>query len=227
MPLILALETATKLCSVAVGRAGEVLALRELDDAQLRHAERLNVLVDEVMREAGLSLREIDAVAVGTGPGSYTGLRIGLSAAKGFCYALQRPIIGIPTLAALVQSVRSTGAGLGGSLWPMIDARRMEVFTQEYDVDGTPTGDVAPLILDGTWARASVQQRVVFGDGADKAAALWKAASHITHLSGIVPSSRHLMVPAMQRFSAGSFDDLAYLVPVYGKAANVGAQRKA
>ena len=86
MPLILALETATKLCSVAVGRAGEVLALREVDDAQLRHAERLNVLVDEVMREAGLSLREIDAVAVGTGPGSYTGLRIGLSVAKGFCY---------------------------------------------------------------------------------------------------------------------------------------------
>jgi tRNA threonylcarbamoyladenosine biosynthesis protein TsaB len=225
MPLILALETATKLCSVAVGRAGEVLALREVDDAQLHHAERLNVFVDEVMREAGLSLRELDAVAVGTGPGSYTGLRIGLSAAKGFCYALQRPIIGIPTLAVLVRSVRSSGAELGGTLWPMIDARRMEVFTQKFDVDGAPTGDVAPLILDEAWVAGS-GQCVVFGDGADKAAALWQAASHITHVTGIVPSSRHLMVPAMERFSAGSFDDLAYLVPAYGKAANVGAQRK-
>ncbi|MEZ4757329.1 MAG: tRNA (adenosine(37)-N6)-threonylcarbamoyltransferase complex dimerization subunit type 1 TsaB [Flavobacteriales bacterium] len=220
MPLILAIETATKLCSVAVGRDGQVLALREVDDAQLRHAERLNVFVDEVMREAGLPLSALDAVAVGTGPGSYTGLRIGLSAAKGFCYALQRPIIGIPTLAVLVAAARTRGSALSGTLWPMIDARRMEVFTQPYATHGTTTGDVAPLILDEAWA-ASAEQPVVFGDGADKAAALWRSATHITHVPGIVPSARHMIGLAEQRFAAGAFDDLAYLVPAYGKAANV------
>jgi len=225
MPLILAIETATKLCSVAVGRDGQVLAQREVDDAQLRHAERLNVFVDEVMREAGVPLRALDAVAVGTGPGSYTGLRIGLSAAKGFCYALRCPIIGIPTLAVLVRSVRSSGAELGGTLWPMIDARRMEVFTQPYGTDSTTTGDVVPLILDEAWV-AGTGPGVVFGDGADKAAALWQAAAHITHVQGIVPSARHMIGLAEERFAAGTFDDLAYLVPAYGKAANVGAQRK-
>lgn len=225
MPLILAIETATKLCSVAVGRDGQVLALREVDDAQLRHAERLNVFVDEVMREAGVSLRALDAVAVGTGPGSYTGLRIGLSAAKGFCFALQRPIIGIPTLAVLVEALRARGTVLDGALWPMIDARRMEVFTQRYTTDGTTTGDVVPLILDEVWATAT-EQRVVFGDGADKAATLWRTATHITHVPGIEPSARHMIGLAEQRFSAGAFDDLAYLVPAYGKAANVGSQRK-
>ncbi len=225
MPLILALETATKLCSVAVGRDGRVLALREVDDARLRHAERLNVFVDEVMREAGVGLADLDAVAVGTGPGSYTGLRIGLSAAKGFCYALQRPIIGIPTLAVLVRSVRSSESEHGGALWPMIDARRMEVFTQVFGLDGTPTGDVAPLILDEAWV-AEGAKRVVFGDGADKAGDLWRSVPHITHLPGIVPSARHMIGLAEERFARGAFDDLAYLVPAYGKSANVGAQRK-
>jgi tRNA threonylcarbamoyladenosine biosynthesis protein TsaB len=201
-----------------------LLAQREVDDAQLRHAERLNVFVDEVMREAGLPLRALDAVAVGTGPGSYTGLRIGLSAAKGFCYALQRPIIGVPTLAVLVAAARSNGSVLSGTLWPMIDARRMEVFTQPCATDGTTTGDVAPLILDAAWA-AGVEPRVVFGDGADKASELWRSAPHITHLPGIVPSARHMLGLAEARFAAGVFDDLAYLVPAYGKAANVGAQR--
>jgi tRNA threonylcarbamoyladenosine biosynthesis protein TsaB len=225
MPLILALETATKLCSVAVGRDGELLALREVDDAQLRHAERLNVLVDEVMRAVDLSLRDLDAVAVGTGPGSYTGLRIGLSAAKGFCYALQRPIIGIPTLAVLVAAARMSGSALSGTLWPMIDARRMEVFTQPCAADGTTTGDVVPFVLDAAWVERA-EPRVVFGDGADKAGDLWRSAPHITHLPGIVPSARHMLALAEERFAAGAFDDLAYLVPTYGKAANVGAQRK-
>lgn len=224
MPLILAIETATKLCSVALGRDGVLLAQREVDDAQLRHAERLNVFVDEVMREAGLPLRALDAVAVGTGPGSYTGLRIGLSAAKGFCYALQRPIIGVPTLSVLVAAARTRGSVLSGTLWPMIDARRMEVFTQPCAADGTTTGDVVPLILDPAWAEHA-EPRVVFGDGADKASELWRSAPQITHMPGIVTSAHHMLGLAEVRFAAGAFDDLAYLVPAYGKAANVGPQR--
>ncbi|MBK6550630.1 MAG: tRNA (adenosine(37)-N6)-threonylcarbamoyltransferase complex dimerization subunit type 1 TsaB [Flavobacteriales bacterium] len=103
MPLILALETATKLCSVALSRDGVVVAVRELESDALVHAEKLNVFVAEVMAKAGTTFSELDAVAVGIGPGSYTGLRIGLSAAKGLCFALDIPIIGISTLRTLVE----------------------------------------------------------------------------------------------------------------------------
>ncbi len=230
MPLILAIETATKLCSVALGRDGQVLAIREIDPSagkplegkpeKLTHAEKVNVFIAEVMEEAGLPLMDVDAVAVGIGPGSYTGLRIGLSAAKGLCYALDKPIIGISTLATLVQAARMAHGTLEGTLWPMIDARRMEVFAQPYDTDGEPLTDAAPLILDEVWATLP-GSRVVLGDGADKAAELWVEQSETTHLVGIRPSAAAILPRATDRFNAGSFDDLAYLVPEYGKAANV------
>ncbi|MCW5900196.1 MAG: tRNA (adenosine(37)-N6)-threonylcarbamoyltransferase complex dimerization subunit type 1 TsaB [Flavobacteriales bacterium] len=221
MPLLLAIETATKLCSVALGRDGQVLAIREVDSEKLAHAEKVNVFIAEVMEEAGLPLKDLDAVAVGIGPGSYTGLRIGLSAAKGLCYALDKPIIGISTLAALVQAARTAHGQLQGTLWPMIDARRMEVFAQPYDADGQALADVAPLILDEAWA-ALPEARVVFGDGADKAAPTWAGRAGITHLPGIRPTASAMLPLAEKRCRAGSFDELAYLVPVYGKGASVG-----
>src|SRR5690554_6692450 len=146
MPIILAIETATKLCSVAVGRGGLVLASRDLETPKLAHAEKVNVFIAEVMAEAGLPLHALDAVAVGTGPGSYTGLRIGLSAAKGLCFALDKPIIGLSTLATLVAAARDRVPTLSGTLLPMIDARRMEVFTQPFSADGSPLSDAAPLV---------------------------------------------------------------------------------
>jgi tRNA threonylcarbamoyladenosine biosynthesis protein TsaB len=231
MPLILAIETATKLCSVALGRDGELLAMREIDPSygkpsegkpeKLAHAEKVNVFIAEVMGEAGLTLKDLDAVAVGIGPGSYTGLRIGLSAAKGLCYALDKPIIGLSTLGTLVAAARMQYADLMGSLWPMIDARRMEVFAQSYSADGQPTADAAPLILDEAWAGLP-DPRVVFGDGADKAAQLWAGKATITHLPGIRPSAFFMLTAAQERYQAQRFDDLAYLVPEYGKGANLG-----
>ncbi|MEX1132317.1 MAG: tRNA (adenosine(37)-N6)-threonylcarbamoyltransferase complex dimerization subunit type 1 TsaB [Flavobacteriales bacterium] len=221
MSLILAIETATKLCSVALGRGDQLLAIREIDNEKLAHAEKVNVFIAEVMEEAGLSLKDLDAVAVGIGPGSYTGLRIGLSAAKGLCYALDKPIIGQSTLATLVKSARVAHGPLEGTLWPMIDARRMEVFAQPFDVDGNSLADSAPLILDETWA-ALPEPRVVFGDGADKAAVLWADRPSILNLIGIRPSAAAMLPEANARYRAQRFDDLAYLVPEYGKAANVG-----
>jgi tRNA threonylcarbamoyladenosine biosynthesis protein TsaB len=225
MGLILAIETATKLCSVAVGRDGTCLSVRDELSPQLNHAERVNVLVAEVMAEAGVTWKDLDAVAVGIGPGSYTGLRIGLSAAKGFCYALDRPIIGIPTLATLVQAARDLQGPFTVPVWPMIDARRMEVFTQRHAADGTTTSDVVPLILDTAWA-ASCEACMVIGDGADKAAGIWSAAPHITHVPDISPSARHVLPLAEQRLRDARFDDLAYLVPAYGKEANVTQPRE-
>lgn len=219
MPLILSIETATKLCSVALARDGQVLALRELESGQHIHAEKVNDFIEEVMNEAGLELKELDAVAVGIGPGSYTGLRIGLSAAKGLCYALERPLIGIGTLHTLAQAALATGQKVEGTLWPMVDARRMEVFAQPFDVHGKPLGNDAPLILDEVWAQQATG--MVCGDGADKASALWQAAQQVTHLPGIRPSAAAMATEAERRFLAKEFDDLAYLVPNYGKAANV------
>ncbi len=225
MPLLLAIETATKLCSVAVARDGLVLALRELESEKHIHAEKVNVFIAEVMEEAGLTLNELDAVAVGIGPGSYTGLRIGLSAAKGLCYALDKPLIGISTLQVLVHSALRTGVPKDAVLWPMIDARRMEVFTQPYAADGTDHGPVRPLVLTGEWMSGD-GLNAVFGDGADKATDLWKNSPTIHHLPGIRPTAAAAFVEAERRFAEGSFDDLAYLVPEYGKAANVSQPKK-
>lgn len=221
MPLLLTIETATKLCSVALGRGEQLLALREIDSEKLAHAEKVNVFIAEVMEVAGLALKDLDAVAVGIGPGSYTGLRIGLSAAKGLCYALDKPIIGLSTLGTLVAAARTQHGPFFGTLWPMIDARRMEVFAQPYSADGHPVTDAAPLILDEAWASLP-DLRVVFGDGTDKAVPLWAEKGTITHLPGIRPSAACMLAAALERFQAQRFDDLAYLVPEYGKGANVG-----
>lgn len=224
MPTILCIETATKLCSVALGRDGQILAARDLESDKHVHAEKVNVFIDEVMREAGMTLRELDAVAVGIGPGSYTGLRIGLSAAKGLCYALGIPIIGIGTLHTLYDAARSMQPLPSGEAWPMIDARRMEVFTQPFDATGRP-GVVTPVVLDAAWA-ASHAHHCVLGDGADKAESLWAGAAHVHHIRGIRPFASAMAEEAQKRYLLGTFDDVAYLVPTYGKAANVTQPRK-
>ncbi len=220
MPVILALETATKLCSVAVARDGVVLAARDLESDKHVHAEKVNVFIAEVMQEAGLELRALDAVAVGIGPGSYTGLRIGLSAAKGLCYALEIPIMGISTLQTLYASARMHDEHVDTNSWPMIDARRMEVFTQCFSPDGRALSEAAPLVLDAEWAQRAGKAKV-FGDGADKADHLWKDASSIVCQQGVRPHASAMTVEALRRAVNRDFDDLAYLVPTYGKAANV------
>ncbi len=224
MSLILCIETATKLCSVALTRDGVVLATRDLESEKHVHAEKVNVFIDEVMKEAGLSLRELNAVAVGIGPGSFTGLRIGLSAAKGLCYALEIPIIGISTLHTLAAAARERVGKSTYTCWPMIDARRMEVFTQRYEATGMATGDVEAVVLDATWAELNAGA-AVFGDGADKALELWKSAG-VGIVEGVRPNASAMAGEAQRRFAAKEFDDLAYLVPAYGKAANVTQPKK-
>lgn len=227
MALLLSFDTATPYLAVVLARDGVPLAWRTDATAALSHAEKLNVFIAEVMAAAGTDLSALDAVAVGTGPGSYTGLRIGLSAAKGLCFALDKPLIGMGTLDVLVAQARLQARPLAEVLMPMVDARRMEVYTRMFGPDGTPTGDMAPLVLDGPWcaARKAAGATAVFGDGADKAGQLWADAPWITHLRGIRPGVEGLAALAEQRFQQGLFSDLAYLVPDYGKPANVAQQR--
>lgn len=225
MPIILCLETATKLCSVAVSRDGTVLASRDLESDKHVHAEKVNVFIDEVMKEAGLVLREVHAVAVGIGPGSYTGLRIGLSAAKGLCYALEIPIIGIGTLRTLYEAARTAHPDLEGEWWPMIDARRMEVFTQHVSPTGEEMDAAHPLVLNATWPPDG-RHVIVFGDGADKAASLWQGRVEVQHIAGFRPNASAMAREVERRFANKAFDDLAYLVPTYGKGANVAQPKK-
>lgn len=231
MALLLAFDTATPYLSVVLARAGRPLASRTDASPKLSHAEQINVFIAELMREAGHALADLDAVAVGIGPGSYTGLRIGLSAAKGLCFALEKPLIGMGTLEVLFAEAQCK-QGLfadGDLLFPMVDARRMEVYTRPFSPTGEPLGAMVPVVLDMPWCQDRGKEgRVhVFGDGADKAEALWEACPDITHLSGICPGVEGLAKCAEAHFRDGRFADLAYLVPEYGKPANVAQKRGA
>ncbi len=226
--LLLSFDTATPHLAVVLSRDGTPVAWRTDATPALSHAEQTNVFIAEVLAEASLFLTAVDAVAVGTGPGSYTGLRIGLSAAKGLCFAMDKPLIGMGTMDILVAQLLQDGEPPAGpQLMPMVDARRMEVYTRVYGPGGDPLGETAPLILDEAWceARRNTGPVTVFGDGADKAVHLWQACPWITHVPGIRPGVAGLARSAERYFQSGLFADLAYLVPAYGKPANVAQQR--
>lgn len=228
-PLLLAFDTATAHCAVVLSEGPVPLAWREEASERLSHAEHLNVFIREVMDEARLPLGRLDAVAVGIGPGSYTGLRIGLSVAKGLCFALERPLVGLGTPDILCHQLLSLEQiGPTDRLQPMIDARRMEVFTRSFDAAMAPLGDTAPYILSDGWSEAQPRDRRtwVFGDGADKAAMLWEPHAHLRHVPGVKPGVQGLARCAAARFAAGERSDLAYLVPDYGKPANVAQPKK-
>lgn len=231
MALLLSFDTATPHLAVVLSNDAGQLAWRIDATAGLSHAERLNVFIAEVMREAGHGLKALDAVAVGTGPGSYTGLRIGLSAAKGLCFALDKPLIGMGTLEILHAELRSGDHHFDAAdvLFPMVDARRMEVYTRPFDAGGRPMAETAPLILDDAWCteRPTAGRTFAFGDGADKATELWERHPGITHVAGIRPAVQGLARCAAERYAQKQFSDLAYLVPEYGKPANVAQKRGA
>lgn len=239
MALILSFDTATPHCAVVLCEDDRVLAVRVQDDGRLAHAEKLNLFVAAVLSDAGRELADLDAIGVGTGPGSYTGLRIGLSAAKGFSFALDVPLLALPTLDVLAHELLQRGDGAGGPAlpagdpavrpYPMIDARRMEVWTHAYDSAGVRTASGIPVVLDDAWAAEACAhgRPVVFGDGADKAASLWLRHPGIVHVPGVRPSTLGLASSAAAVLSAGGAVDPAYLVPYYGKEANLTRPRSA
>ena len=222
MSLILCIETGTDICSVGLARDGELISLRESDEGR-DHAKRLGVFVDELLRETGVMPDELDAVAVGKGPGSYTGLRIGVSFAKGLCYGLQIPLIAVCSLDALAEvAIEDHEAGIldveawdEATLCPMVDARRMEVYTCLYNAKGEPQGEVSAEIIDGE-SFADVRrngQLVIFGNGAAKCREVLQDAIYIN----ITPSARGLARLAQQRLSANQVEDIAYFEPFYLK----------
>lgn len=228
MTHILQIETATTSCSVALARDGEVLAFKEIN-ARNMHAEVITVYIDELVKGAGLSYSDIDAVAVSCGPGSYTGLRIGVSTAKGLCFAMDKPLIAVDTLAAMAKGIAAGGDITAGTLLcPMIDARRMEVFTAILDCDGNVIKPTAAEIIDGnSFADVLADHKVLFfGDGAEKCREALGENPNAEILPGFVNSAVHLTQIATQKFANRDFVDVAYFEPFYlkdfiaGKKAN-------
>ena len=232
MSLILAIETGTDICSVGIAKDGELLSLRESDEGR-DHARKVGVFVDELLRETGIAPDELDAVAVGKGPGSYTGLRIGVSFAKGLCYGLQKPLVAVGSLDALAEVAREDyEAGIlavddwsNALLCPMVDARRMEVYAQVFDAEGRPQSEVSAEVVDaGSFAAFRGQGRpfVIFGSGARKCAGILSGAVCVE----VTPSARGLARLAQQALDEGRTEDIAYFEPFYLKDFVVTTSRK-
>lgn len=231
MALILCIETGTDICSVGIVKDGELISLRESDSGR-DHAKKVAVFVDELLTENDIDPQQIDAVAVGEGPGSYTGLRIGVSFAKGLCYGLGKPLIAVSSLASLAAvAIEDYHAGIidienwdSALLCPMIDARRMEVYTQVFDSKANPLSDVTAEVVDeNTLAehRAATDHFVVFGSGAAKCAEILGA-----ELIDVTPSVRGMAAIAESKYAANDFADVAYFEPYYLKDFVVTTSKK-
>ena len=211
--LLLHIETAVVGSSVCLSDGDRVVALKE-NPAQKDSAAWVQPAIRELAAESGIALRQLQAVSVSAGPGSYTGLRVGLSTAKGLCYALGIPLITVSTLKMMAAAALQQDAGL---LCPMIDARRMEVFTAAYNKHLEEV--IAPhnLILDADSFAAQLQQHPVcfFGNGAEKFKSL--VSSPMARFAEIEANAVHLVPLALQAFEAKAFADLAYAEPYYGK----------
>ena len=221
--MILCLETATPSCSVALVHNGEVLACEE-DPKGQNHSEKITLFIDSVMKKAGISYNQLDAVAVSMGPGSYTGLRIGVSTAKGICYAVSKPLIAVETLeamayggSAVISSERSERRNL--LLIPAIDARRMEVYAAIFDENVNKIKDTEAVIIDGnSFADLKKDHHIyLFGDGADKCAEIFANDDKITVIKDFYCSAKYMNTIAQQKFNNSDFVDVAYFEPFYLK----------
>ena len=215
---ILNIETSTEVCSVAVTYDGMVLCHRE-DFSGHNHATLLSGFVKDCLDHIAAHEMKLDAVAVSIGPGSYTGLRIGLSEAKGLCYALNIPLIGIDTLKIMAVEVMFTHDIQGDELFvPMIDARRMEVYTAVYNMAFESLVEPTPLILtEESYDSFLAENKILFfGNGSDKAQQVI-TSPNATFIQNVHPLASNMLPLAEQAFSRGDFLDLAYSVPLYLK----------
>ncbi len=219
---ILHLETSTKNCSVAISRNGKLLCVCEEYDDNYGHSEKLHQFVNWALEGAEISLSELDAVCVSKGPGSYTGLRIGVSAAKGFCFGLNIPLLSLNSLEILAQSQIDQGFDC---IIPMIDARRMEVYTAVFDGNGKMISEIEAKILDENSFEELVNKKIVLiGDGVEKSQETLKLPNAEFKL-GIHPSAKKMIHLAEEKFNKKEFEDVAYFEPFYLKEFMAGMKK--
>ena len=213
MSRILCLETATTNCSVALSNAGSVIAFREDNSPGYSHSEKLHVFIEEVLQEAEVSKDQLDAIAVSMGPGSYTGLRIGVSAAKGLCFAVDIPLIAVSTLEALALKVKDQV----DCVVPLLDARRMEVYSAVFDRVGNQVRAIKAEIIDGNSFSEYFDKgkMALIGNGVAKFLELCEKEA--LFLPDELPSSLEMVSLAQEKFVQQSFEDVAYFEPYYLK----------
>ncbi|MEG0929972.1 tRNA (adenosine(37)-N6)-threonylcarbamoyltransferase complex dimerization subunit type 1 TsaB [Algoriella sp.] len=213
MATILNIETSTKNCSVSIAKDGVQLCLVEENEESFAHGEKLNQFIDWCIDGAEITLNDLDAICVSKGPGSYTGLRIGVSSAKGFAFGLNLPLLAINSLQILAEMQINKGFDL---IIPMIDARRMEVYTAQFDTNGNQLTDTEAKVIDETSFEELKGKKIVFvGDGAEKCQEV------LAHLDAtfvqIFPSAKYMCEQAEKRFEEKQFEDVAYFEPYYLK----------
>lgn len=219
--MILQIETATTACSVALAEGGNILGFKEVSGRNL-HVEVITNFIEAVLTEAGAGYHDLDAIAVSCGPGSYTGLRIGVSTAKGLCFALDKPLIAVETLAAMADGVVDMDGSANDEnllLCPMIDARRMEVYTAIFNTKGAVIKSTAAEIIDEhSFADILKAQKILFfGDGAEKCFNVLKQNPNALYFPEFVNSAKYLTKRAAEKFAKKEFEDVAYFEPYYLK----------
>jgi len=213
MTYILHLETATKVCSVALSKDGKLVALKEISEENYSHAENITLFIEDVLKQAELSIKDIHAVSVSSGPGSYTGLRIGVSTAKGLCYPLNIPLIAIDSLTALAELAREKYPN--SNLCPLIDARRMEVFNAIYNDKREQIKPISADIIEEN-SYSQFEPFIYFGDGAMKLQEIW-STKNCEIDSTILSSAKGQTSIAYKKYLAKDVVDVAYFEPFYLK----------
>jgi tRNA threonylcarbamoyladenosine biosynthesis protein TsaB len=222
MTNILLIDTATPYCSVALSHNGSVTGVRQTNETNA-HARVITVFMDEVLKESNLKPSDLSAVAVSMGPGSYTGLRIGVSAAKGLCYALDLPFIAIGTLQAMAWGMAETAKqqiNLSGNITycPLIDARRMEVYTAWFDTQIDQINEVQAVVIDNGSVQRWPEGSVVFaGDGLAKTKPVLVQLRQAIFIDDFTPSAVYMATLAQRKFENHDFENLAYCEPFYLK----------
>jgi tRNA threonylcarbamoyladenosine biosynthesis protein TsaB len=218
--IILNIETSTRVCSVALAIDGEINSIKE-SHIKNAHAESITIFSQKVIQDAKISFDDLDAIAVSMGPGSYTGLRIGVSTAKGFCYALNKPLISTGTLKALAYGMKKKLPEQPGDyfLCPMIDARRMEVYTSVFDVQLKEIKTTQAVIIDkNSFSEIITKNKMIFaGDGADKCKPVIGQNPNAIFFDAFQASASFMCELAEQKFNNQEFEDVAYFEPFYLK----------
>lgn len=218
MAYILSIETSTTNCSVALAKNGQLISLVEDDQKHYSHAEQLHLFIERVVVESGLTMSSLDAIAVSKGPGSYTGLRIGVSAAKGLCYALNVPLISLSTLKILAKQVEQKQTHY--PIIPMIDARRMEVYTAVFDFQFEELSKIEAKILDPDSFQSyfDTHEKIYFiGNGVSKFREICKNAKQAFFIEEKNPSAKQMCKLAHGLYEKQNFEDVAYFEPYYLK----------
>ncbi|MGB1004130.1 MAG: tRNA (adenosine(37)-N6)-threonylcarbamoyltransferase complex dimerization subunit type 1 TsaB [Salibacteraceae bacterium] len=225
MAVILNMETSTTVCSVAIGVDGEVKSLKEINDGY-SHAEQLEILISEVLKESDVSISNLDAISVSKGPGSYTGLRIGVSFAKGLCFGKNLPLISIPTLESM--AVNTKVQKFNGFKVPMLDARRMEVFTCTFGLNHELLEETNALVLDETSYSNLLKKgsTLFFGPGMEKSKSLLAIHKNAQFLDGVMPSAAYMVKLSEKKFKQRNFENVAYFEPYYLKDFVAGRPKK-